>query len=186
MQAEKMWSDWCGSVDEYAPWSSPATSSTPPCLDVPAWFMCLKTSPQRSTPGPLPYHMANTPSYLASPIRSTCCEPQTSVEAAQRRAAVAGDEAGGVQTGGDVALALHHRQAHEGLDAGQEDVAAGGGVFVVEADAGQAGAGAGCIAGGRCSGGGRGVGHGVSIGIGSSPGLGALDKRARPGPRAAV
>ena len=32
--------------------------------DVPAWFMCLKTSPQRSTPGPLPYHMANTPSYL--------------------------------------------------------------------------------------------------------------------------
>src|SRR5471030_1054857 len=33
--------------------------------------------------------------------------PQVFVEAAQRRAAVAGDEAGGVQTGGDVALALH-------------------------------------------------------------------------------
>ncbi len=36
MQAEKIWSDWCGSVDEYAPWSSPATSSTPPYFAVPA------------------------------------------------------------------------------------------------------------------------------------------------------
>ena len=81
IEAENKWSDWCGRVEEYAPWSSPATSSTPPSFDVPAWFMCLKTSPQRSTPGPLPYHMANTPSYLAGPIRSTCCEPQTAVAA---------------------------------------------------------------------------------------------------------
>ncbi len=60
-----MWSDWCGSVDDLAPWSSPASTSTPPCFDVPAWFACLNTSPQRSTPGPLPYHIANTPSYFA-------------------------------------------------------------------------------------------------------------------------
>src|SRR5688572_32648900 len=63
--ALKMCSDWCGSVDDLAPWSSPASTSTPPCLEVPAAFACLKTSPQRSTPGPLPYHMEKTPSYFA-------------------------------------------------------------------------------------------------------------------------
>ena len=36
--------------------------------------------------------------------------PQRLVEPAQRRAAVAGDEAGGVQPRREVALALHHRQ----------------------------------------------------------------------------
>ena len=35
---------------------------TPPCLDVPAMLACLNTSEQRSTPGPLPYQMPNTPS----------------------------------------------------------------------------------------------------------------------------
>jgi hypothetical protein len=34
---------------------------------VPAALPCLNTSPQRSTPGPLPYHMANTPSYGSRP-----------------------------------------------------------------------------------------------------------------------
>ena len=47
------------------------------------------------------------------------------VEAAERRAAVAGDIAGGVVAGGQVALALQHRQAHQRLDAGQEDPALG-------------------------------------------------------------
>ena len=50
--------------------------------------------------------------------------PQRLVEAAQRRAAIAGDEAGGVEAGGEVALALHHRQAHQRLRAGQVDAAA--------------------------------------------------------------
>ena len=76
-----MWSDWCGSVDDLAPWSSPASASTPPNFDVPAWFACLKTSPQRSTPGPLPYHIENTPSYFAPGYRLTCCVPQIDVAA---------------------------------------------------------------------------------------------------------
>ena len=57
--------------------------------------------------------------------------PQRFVEAAQGRTAVAGDKAGRVEAGGGVALALHHRQAHQGLDTGQEDVTGLGGVFVV-------------------------------------------------------
>jgi hypothetical protein len=60
--------------------------------------------------------------------------PQVLVQAAQGRAAVAGNEAGRVQAGLLVAQALHHRQAHQGLDPGQEDLAGGGGVLVVEAD----------------------------------------------------
>ena len=39
------------------------------------------TSPVRSTPGPLPYHMPNTPSNLPSPRSSACCEPHTAVAA---------------------------------------------------------------------------------------------------------
>ncbi len=80
-QALKTWSDWCGSVDDFAEWSSPASTSTPPCFDVPAAFACLNTSPERSTPGPLPYHIANTPSYFACGYMLTCCEPQTDVAA---------------------------------------------------------------------------------------------------------
>mgnify|MGYP000486279152 CR=1 FL=1 len=65
--------------------------------------------------------------------------PQVLVEAAQGRAAVAGNEPGRVEACGLVAQALHHGQAHEGLDTGQEDGAGSGRVFVVEADGGQTG-----------------------------------------------
>ena len=58
--------------------------------------------------------------------------PQRLVEAAQRRAAIAGDVAGGVEPGGEVALALHHRQAHQRLRAGQVDPPAFEYVFVVQ------------------------------------------------------
>ena len=40
-----------------------------------------KTSPERSTPGPLPYQSAKTPSYLPSPCNSACWVPQTAVAA---------------------------------------------------------------------------------------------------------
>jgi hypothetical protein len=61
-------------------WSSPAMAITPPCLAVPAMLACLNTSEQRSTPGPLPYQMPNTPSYFFfSGYRSSCCVPQTAV-----------------------------------------------------------------------------------------------------------
>ena len=58
--------------------------------------------------------------------------PQLQVEAAQRTAAVAGDEAGGVLAGGAVAHLLHQRQAHQRLHAGQVDAALFAAVFVVE------------------------------------------------------
>ena len=62
-------------------WSSPISASTPPCFEEPAMLAWRKTSPERSTPGPLPYHMPKTPSYLPSPRISACCEPQTAVAA---------------------------------------------------------------------------------------------------------
>src|SRR5207342_1622512 len=69
----------CGSVEERQAWSSAASASTPPNFEVPAALPCLKTSPQRSTPGPLPYHIENTPSYFAPGNRFACCVPQTMV-----------------------------------------------------------------------------------------------------------
>ena len=47
-------------------------------------------------------------------------------------AAVAGNEAGGVESGGGVAQALQHGQADQGLGAGEIDAAGKGGVFVVQ------------------------------------------------------
>src|SRR5207342_3103587 len=72
-------SDPCGSVELRQAWSSAANASTPPNFEVPAALPCLNTSPQRSTPGPFPYHMENTPSYFAPGNRLVCCEPQTMV-----------------------------------------------------------------------------------------------------------
>ena len=81
-QALKMWSLWCAAVLLFAMWSSPAIAITPPCFEVPAMLACLNTSEQRSTPGPLPYQMPNTPSNLfVSLYRSSCCEPHTAVAA---------------------------------------------------------------------------------------------------------
>ena len=57
----------------------------------------------------------------------SCClqvrlrAPQRVVVHAERRAAIARDEACGVETVPRVALALQHRQAHQRLDAGQID-----------------------------------------------------------------
>ena len=59
---------------------------------------------------------------------------QLLVVAAERRTAIAGDEARGVETGGAVAADLRHRQADQRLDAGQEDVAGALGVFLIETD----------------------------------------------------
>jgi hypothetical protein len=46
---------------------------------------------------------------------------QRRVQAAQRRTAVAGNVAGGMQAGGAVDGVLQHRQAGQGLHAGEED-----------------------------------------------------------------
>ena len=139
-QALKMWSLWCAAVELLATWSSPATAITPPHGVVPAMLACLNTSEQRSTPGPLPYQMPNTPSnllrawrreaqLLRAPQRGgrqffvharlehdvlrlqvLAGLPQRLVVAAQRRAAVAADEARRVLARQRVALALQHRQ----------------------------------------------------------------------------
>ena len=81
MTALKIWSVWWGRVEDLAAWSSPATTSTPPYFEVPAALAWRNTSPQRSTPGPLPYHMANTPSYLAPGNRFSCWLPHMAVAA---------------------------------------------------------------------------------------------------------
>ncbi len=79
-QALKMWSLWCAAVLLLATWSSPAIAITPPCLAVPDMLACLNTSEQRSTPGPLPYQMPNTPSnFFDCGYRSSCCVPHTAV-----------------------------------------------------------------------------------------------------------
>src|SRR6266851_1749543 len=60
--------------------------------------------------------------------------PEVLVEAAQRRAAIAGDESRGVEPGGGVPLPLHHRQANQRLDAREIDTPLVERVFVVESD----------------------------------------------------
>ena len=146
-------------------WSSPISASTPPCLAVPARLAWRNTSPVRSTPGPLPYHMANTPSNLPSPRSSACCVPQTAVaarsslmppwkrmslllrngcgalelavETAERRTAIAGDKAGGIEAVAAVELLLHQAEPDQRLEAGDEDAALAEVVFVVEFDVAQ-------------------------------------------------
>ena len=56
------------------------------------------------------------------------------VVTAKGRAAIAGNEARGVQPHGTVAADLRHRQPHQRLNAGQENVAGALGVFLVETD----------------------------------------------------
>jgi hypothetical protein len=60
--------------------------------------------------------------------------PQGFVVLPERGAAVSGNEAGRVQAGSAVPLALEHRQAHQGLNPGHEGRAIEPGVFVVELD----------------------------------------------------
>ncbi|SSP39585.1 Uncharacterised protein [Acinetobacter baumannii] len=57
-------SDWWGTVEDLHEWSSPNKATTPPRSEVPAKLAWRSTSPERSTPGPLPYHHEDTPSYL--------------------------------------------------------------------------------------------------------------------------
>ncbi len=58
--------------------------------------------------------------------------PQRLVEAAERRAAIAGNESGGVQARGEIADPLQHRQAHQGLRTGHEGAPAIQRVLIVE------------------------------------------------------
>jgi hypothetical protein len=59
---------------------------------------------------------------------------QRGVQASQRRSAIAGNVAGGMQAGGAVDGMLQHRQAGQGLHAGEEDAAVFEPVLVFECD----------------------------------------------------
>ncbi len=72
---------WWQVVDDSQVWSSPISTSTPPFLELPARLPWRKASPERSTPGPLPYQMENTPSKRPSPPISAIWLPQTAVAA---------------------------------------------------------------------------------------------------------
>ncbi|MGF6480660.1 hypothetical protein QFZ91_002823 [Paraburkholderia sp. JPY419] len=65
--------------------------------------------------------------------------PQLLIDHAERRAAIAADEAGGVQAAGFVERALHQREAHERLGAGQKDPAARRGEIVGKLVVGESG-----------------------------------------------
>ena len=72
-------SDSEASVDDFDAGSSPATSSTPPLGSTPQTLACLMASPDRSTPGALPYHMPSTPSKRPSKLRFESWLPHTMV-----------------------------------------------------------------------------------------------------------
>ena len=74
-------SDWCRVVELSPVWSSPSAMRTPPNREVPAMLACRSASPERSTPGPFPYHRPKTPSWRPSPRSSACCAPHRAVAA---------------------------------------------------------------------------------------------------------
>jgi hypothetical protein len=101
--------------------------------------------------------MAKTPSYLPSPRSSACCEPlidaalktdiaflekrlgaqELAVEAAERRAAIPGHKARGIETVAAVEFLLHQAEPHQRLEAGHEHAALAEVVFIVEFDVAQ-------------------------------------------------
>ncbi len=74
-------SEAAGTSVDFIAGSSPTAASTPPSLAVPAKFACRIASMERSSPGPLPYQMAATPSYLPPGYMVACCAPQHAVAA---------------------------------------------------------------------------------------------------------
>src|SRR3712207_7268879 len=63
-RSTKAYSEPLVTVEDLAEGSSPASASTPPRGEGPALLAWRNTSPLRATPGPLPYQMPNTPSFL--------------------------------------------------------------------------------------------------------------------------
>src|ERR1700678_2575153 len=68
-------------VDDFAPWSSLASAIAPPLGEAPVKLAWRRASPDRSTPGPLPYQMPNTPSTVAPGKLLRYCAPQIAVAA---------------------------------------------------------------------------------------------------------
>ena len=147
-------------VEDFAPWSSPASASAPPLGEAPVKLAWRSASADRSTPGPLPYQMPNTPSTVArgkvvqllgAPDRrrgevlvEAWAEddvvllelrrraPQLDVVAPERRAAITGNVPAGVEARRRIAQALLNGQAHQRLRPGHVDPALGRGIAGVE------------------------------------------------------
>ena len=152
-----------GSVEDLDAGSSPIAQSTPPFRPAPCRLACRNTSPLRSTPGALPYHMPMTPSCLAQrgqvvllaaphrgggqvlvdaglPVHVVLAQQrpgalQGLVEAAQRGAGVTADEGGRPQAAPPVGTDLVEQHPGQGLDTGDEDAAFGDPVLRVQVKA---------------------------------------------------
>ena len=156
---------WCAEVEDLQVWSSPDSTSTPPWGEVPAVLPCLSAVAgavdaralgvehgEDAVDGGVVEEMG----LLRAPdggrrevlveagvevdgvlFREAPGAPQCHVERAQRRAAIAGDEGGGVEPGGGVACMLQHGQAHQRMGARHQDAALFEGVAVVEGDVGK-------------------------------------------------
>ena len=122
-------------VEDSAVWSSPISASTPPCFEVPAKLAWRNTSPRavdaRALAVPDAEHavvlaLAAQLGLLRAPQRGggevlveaglehdvvrrehAARALELLVEPAERRAAIAGDVAGGIEAGAAVALLLH-------------------------------------------------------------------------------
>ncbi len=158
----KIDSEALGSVDDLQLGSSPTTARPPPVRETPTKLPWRSASTARSRPGALPYQMpmrAVVPRArqrareLAAPRGGGAellvqagdvedvvvrADPAVAlkllVQAAERRALVAGDHRAGVQAAAAVGAVLVERQAHERLDAGEEDPPLLEQVLVVERD----------------------------------------------------
>ena len=158
--AIKAGSLWCAVVDDLAMWSSPASATMPPCWRgagiVGVLQHVARAVDARALAVPHAEHAVVARAgievdLLGAPqggggevlvdarleldvvlLDEALGLPQRLVEPAQRRAAIARDVARRIEPGREVALALHHRQAHQRLRAGQVDPSAFKYVFVVQ------------------------------------------------------
>src|SRR6266705_1028450 len=107
------------------------SASTPPCFALPARLAWRNTSPVRSTPGLLRAPYGGGGQVLVEPgleadigrFEMALGPHELLVEAAERRAAIAGDVPRGIEPGAAVALLLHQAEADQRLESGDKDAA---------------------------------------------------------------
>ena len=152
-------------VEDSAVWSSPISASTPPCLDGAGEIGVAENVAGAVDAGALAVPHAENAVELAfaaqfgllrapqrgrgeilvdagleadvALVEKWLGAQEVAVEAAERRAAIAGDEAGGIEPVAAVELLLHQAEPHQRLEAGHEDAALAEIVLVVEFDVAQ-------------------------------------------------
>ncbi len=146
--ASKIWSVWCGKVEEWAPWSSPAIAQHAAVAvaaegvgdpqrvgrAVHAGSLAVPHGEHAVLPragevvqllragqhGDGQVLVQAGLEVHAGRIQQPGAAPQLLVQAAERGAAVAGHQAAGVQAGGAVQPGLFQQHADQGLDAGEQ------------------------------------------------------------------